>query len=230
MNGRAVRFGIFELDLRARELRKGGLGLKLDPKPLQVLELLLQRPGELVTRKELRETLWPDSFVQFDRSINTAVNKLRKVLGDRPDTPRYIETRSRLGYRFIAPVDTADGEQHRLQPALVKAAPAGQPIRITFSSPWSAPSASFAAIVNPSFDGDALRFQLERSDGTVAELTLRLATTESTFKMQVDLCGLISEEAPQVSGGERCRSIADNTGNRVARCIAGEGAVNAVRN
>ena len=72
------------------ELRKGGLCLKLDPKPLQLLELLLRRAGELVTRKELRETLWPDSFVEFDRSINTAVNKLRKVLGDQPDSPRYI--------------------------------------------------------------------------------------------------------------------------------------------
>ena len=123
MNGRAVRFGMFELDLRARELRKGGLGLKLDPKPLQLLELLLRRAGELVTRKELRETLWPDSFVEFDRSINTAVNKLRKVLGDRPESPRYIETRSRLGYRFIAPVDTADGAQQRLEPALVSQEP-----------------------------------------------------------------------------------------------------------
>jgi DNA-binding winged helix-turn-helix (wHTH) protein len=213
MNGRAVRFGIFELDLRARELRKGGLGLKLDPKPLQLLEVLLQRAGELVTRKELRETLWPDSFVEFDRSINTAVNKLRKALGDQPDSPRYIETRSRLGYRFIAPVDTPDGAiQHRLQPAPVKASPPGQPIVISFSSPWSSASVPFAAIVNPSSDRDALRLQLVRPDGTVAELTLKLATTEGVLKMQVDFCGSISEQTPEFSGGDGVRFIADNIG------------------
>jgi DNA-binding winged helix-turn-helix (wHTH) protein len=84
---RAVRFGVFELDLRARELRQGGLRLKLERKPFQVLELLLERAGELVTRKELRERLWPDSFVEFDRNINSAVNKLRKTLGDTRDSP-----------------------------------------------------------------------------------------------------------------------------------------------
>ena len=77
--------------------------------------------------------------------------------------------------------------------------------------------------MNPSVDGDALRFQLERPDGTVAELTLRLATTESVLKMQVDFCGSISEETPEVSGGDDVRSIADNTGDRVDRCVAGEG-------
>ncbi|MGO9269276.1 MAG: winged helix-turn-helix domain-containing protein [Terriglobia bacterium] len=105
---RAFRFGAFELDPRARELRKGGLRVKLEGKPLQVLELLLERPGELVTRKELRERLWPDSFVDFDRGINTAMNMLRKTLGDTPDNPRYIETRSRLGYRFVAAVGAVD--------------------------------------------------------------------------------------------------------------------------
>src|SRR5262249_33769332 len=148
-----------------------------------------------------------------DRCINTAVNKLRKVLGDRPDSPRYIETRSRLGYRFIAPVDTADGAiQHKLEPALVKASPAGQPILISVSGAWLSPSAPFATIVNPSVDEDALRFQLERPDGTVAELSLRLATTDSALKMQVDFGGPISEETPQVSGGGGVRSVAENTG------------------
>lgn len=105
---RAVRFGVFELDPRARELRKGGLRLKLKPKSLQVLELLLERAGGLVTRRELRERLWPDCFVEFDRNINTAVNRLRKKLGDAPDNPRYIETRYRLGYRFVAPVGVSE--------------------------------------------------------------------------------------------------------------------------
>ena len=104
----AVRFGSFELDLRTRELRKGGLRLKLETKPFQVLELLIENADRLVTRKELRERLWPDSFVEFDRGIYTAMNRLRKALGDTVDSPRYIETRSRLGYRFVAPVSKAD--------------------------------------------------------------------------------------------------------------------------
>ncbi|HEV3279297.1 MAG TPA: winged helix-turn-helix domain-containing protein [Terriglobia bacterium] len=105
---RAIRFGAFELDPRARQLRKGGLRVKLEGKPLQVLELLLERAGELVTRREFRERLWPDCFVEFDRNINTAVNRLRKKLGDAPDNPRYIETRYRLGYRLVTPVGVSD--------------------------------------------------------------------------------------------------------------------------
>ncbi|MDE3180685.1 MAG: winged helix-turn-helix domain-containing protein [Acidobacteriota bacterium] len=102
---RAFRFGIFELDLQARELRRRGVSVKLQEKPLQILEMLLQRAGEVVPRKDLRQRLWPDTFVGFDRSLNTAVNALRKALGDAPGNPRFLETRSRLGYRFIAPVE-----------------------------------------------------------------------------------------------------------------------------
>lgn len=103
---RGFRFGVFELDLQARELRRRGLKVRLQQKPLQILELLLERAGEVVTRKDLREKLWPDTFVGFDRSLNTAVNSLRRALGDSPANPRFVETRSRYGYRFIAPVDT----------------------------------------------------------------------------------------------------------------------------
>jgi TolB-like protein/Tfp pilus assembly protein PilF len=102
---RSVRFGTFEVDLHARELRKGGLRLRLQEKPFQILELLLERSGEVVTRKDLREKLWPDSFVGFDRSLNTAMNNLRQVLGDSATNPRFVETRARQGYRFIAPVE-----------------------------------------------------------------------------------------------------------------------------
>jgi TolB-like protein/Flp pilus assembly protein TadD len=103
---RGFRFGVFELDLQARELRRRGLKVRLQQKPLQILELLLEKAGEVVTRRELREKLWPDTFVGFDRSLNTAVNSLRHALGDSPANPRFVETRSRYGYRFIAPVDT----------------------------------------------------------------------------------------------------------------------------
>jgi TolB-like protein len=101
----ALRFGAFEVDLGARELRKNGVSLKLQEKPFQILELLVTRAGEVVARKELQEKLWPSSFVCFDRSINTGVNKLRQTLGDSVRHPRYIETRSRRGYRFIAPLE-----------------------------------------------------------------------------------------------------------------------------
>jgi TolB-like protein/Flp pilus assembly protein TadD len=99
------RFGSFELDLQARELRKRGIRVKLQEKPFQILEALLGKPGALVTRAELRQKLWPDTFVGFDRSLNTAVNSLRKALGDLAGNPRFLETRTRHGYRFIAPVE-----------------------------------------------------------------------------------------------------------------------------
>lgn len=100
------RFGIFELDLQTQELRRRGIRVKLQGKPFQILEALVERSGELVTRAELRQKLWPDTFVGFDRSLNTAVNSLRKALGDLAGNPRFLETRSRHGYRFIAPVES----------------------------------------------------------------------------------------------------------------------------
>jgi len=101
-----LRFGVFEIDLRNGELRKRGVRLKLEAKPLQILELMLERPGELVTRKQIQQKLWPDTFVTFDCSLNTAINKLRLALGDSAENPRFIETVARRGYRFIASVAT----------------------------------------------------------------------------------------------------------------------------
>ncbi len=103
---RLVRFGAFEADLRTGELRKNGVKLKFSGQPFQVLVILLERPGDVVTREELQKRLWPDTFVDVERNLNTAVNKIREVLGDSAETPRFIETLSRRGYRFIAPVET----------------------------------------------------------------------------------------------------------------------------
>src|SRR5947208_12526748 len=100
-----VRFGVFEVDLRAGELRKHGAKLKLTGQPFQVLTILLQQPGEVVTREELHKRLWPDTFVDVDHNLNTAINKIREVLGDSADSPRFVETLPRRGYRFIAPVE-----------------------------------------------------------------------------------------------------------------------------
>ncbi len=100
-----LRFGVFEVDPAAGELRKSGARIRLQDQPFQVLVALLQNAGEVVTRHELREKIWPaDTFVDFDHSLNTAVNKIRESLGDSASNPRFVETLARRGYRFIAPV------------------------------------------------------------------------------------------------------------------------------
>ena len=102
---RTLRFGLFEVDLQAAELRKHGVRVKLQEQPFQILLLLLERPGSPVTREDLRHKLWPaHTFVDFDRSLNKAMTKLRSALGDSADSPRFIETLHRRGYRFLAPV------------------------------------------------------------------------------------------------------------------------------
>jgi cholera toxin transcriptional activator len=100
------RFGVFEVNSAAGELRKSGVRIRLQEQPFQVLLTLLERPGGIVTREELRQKLWPaDTFVDFDHGLNTAVNKLREALGDSAVNPRYIETLARRGYRFLAAVE-----------------------------------------------------------------------------------------------------------------------------
>jgi DNA-binding winged helix-turn-helix (wHTH) protein len=105
---RVVRFGVFEVDLQEAELRKSGIRIKLHEQPFQILARLLERQGQTVSREELRHKLWPtDTFVDFDHSLNSSINKLREALGDSSENPRFIETLHRRGYRFIAPVDWA---------------------------------------------------------------------------------------------------------------------------
>ncbi len=99
-----VRFGTFEVNLHSRELRKYGMRIRLEEKPFQILEMLLDHAGHVVTRRMLRERLWPDTVVSYEHGLNTAVNKLRDLLGDSARSPRFVETLPRLGYRFIAPV------------------------------------------------------------------------------------------------------------------------------
>jgi TolB-like protein/DNA-binding winged helix-turn-helix (wHTH) protein len=103
-----LRFGVFEVDLRTGELRKQGLKIKLHGQPMEVLGMLLEHPGELVTREEIQKRLWPaNTFIDFEHSLNTAIKKLREVLGDDADNPRFIETLPRRGYRFVYPVEAA---------------------------------------------------------------------------------------------------------------------------
>src|SRR6476620_552227 len=100
-----VRFGPFVLDVHSGELHKNGSKLKVQPQPIQVLTIPREHPGELVTREEIRTSIWPsDTFVDFEHGLNTAVKKLRQALGDESETPKYIETLPRRGYRFISPL------------------------------------------------------------------------------------------------------------------------------
>src|SRR5256712_1250459 len=101
-----VHFGAFELDLRASELRKQGAKVKLQEQPFQILQVLLQRAGEIVTREELQQKIWPsDTFVDFDHGLYNAIKRLREALGDSAETPRFVETLSRRGYRFIGKIE-----------------------------------------------------------------------------------------------------------------------------
>ena len=133
-SARIVRFGVFEVDLSAAELRKNGLRLKLPEQPFQILTMLLERPGEIITRDDLRNRLWrTDTFVDFDHGLNNAVMRLREVLGDSSDNPRFVETIPRRGYRFLAHVDesfpatAARGSTDAGTNQIVVPTPAGQP-------------------------------------------------------------------------------------------------------
>lgn len=127
-NVRLLRFGVFEVDLQAHELRKGGLKIKIHEQPFQILTALLEHPGEIVTREEIRQKLWAvDTFVNFDQSLNTAVNKLREALGDSAESPRFIETVPRRGYRFLGPFESLGNGAARQEvttlPTIVIASP-----------------------------------------------------------------------------------------------------------
>src|ERR1700683_2391806 len=104
--GRMLCFGPFELDGRAGELRKHGIRIKLRAQPVQILLMLLEHPGEVVLRDEIRQRLWPNNtIVEFDHGINAAIQKLRDALGETADRPRYVETVARRGYRFLGEVE-----------------------------------------------------------------------------------------------------------------------------
>ena len=112
---RRVRFGLFEVDQAAGELCRNGRKIRLPEQPLQILQILLERPGEVVSRDELRERIWPsDTFVDFDHGINNAIKRLREALGDTAETPHYVETLPRRGYRFIAELECAEKQFHSL--------------------------------------------------------------------------------------------------------------------
>ena len=114
---RKIRFGLFEADLSTGELRKSGIRIRIQAQPFRVLTLLLEKPGEVVTREELQQRIWgTDTIVDFDHSLGTAINKLREALGDSAENPRFIETLARRGYRFLAPVAPVGEPDSETQP------------------------------------------------------------------------------------------------------------------
>ncbi len=149
-NGRPIRFGVFEVDPHTGELHKQGLRIKLRDQPFQILLLLLAHPGEVVSRDELQKQLWPaDTFVDFDRGLNKAVNHLRDALGDSAESPRFIETLPKRGYRFIAPVDADHPNGHPIEPTLeTQHALAEQPERWAHDQPLGALRATHGLKLN----------------------------------------------------------------------------------
>lgn len=129
-----IRFAAFEVDLRCNELRKSGVRLKLSDHPFQVLAILLEQPGQVVTREELQKRLWPDIFVDIDHNLKTAINKIREVLGDTAENPRFVETLPRRGYRFIAPIN------HSVAPSGIEIAPVTKRDKLFFWVRWVAVS------------------------------------------------------------------------------------------
>ncbi len=122
---RRYRFGVFEADATTGELRRQGLRVKVNVQPFQVLLMLLERPGELLTREDISRELWPDgTFVDYEHGVNSAVNRIREALGDSARNPRFIETLARRGYRFVAPVQRIGGEDEAVPALLPVPAPA----------------------------------------------------------------------------------------------------------
>lgn len=153
------RFGIFEVDAATGELRRQGMRVKLNAQPFQVLLMLLERPGQLITREEISQLLWPDgTFVDYDHGLNSAVNRIREALGDTAGSPRFVETLARRGYRFLAPVERIDpSDRFPLaldesdspavgEPAAQPVLPEPQPRMRILSTPEDLPKTSFPVV------------------------------------------------------------------------------------
>lgn len=141
-----LRFAEFEADLRTGELRRDGRVLKLQGKPFQVLAALLLRPGKLVTREELRQSLWPaDTFVDFEHGLNTAVNKVREALRDSASNPRFIETLPRRGYRFVGTISRDSGAE--VSSTASTAASAAPPVEVDSGELPKAPRSAARALL-----------------------------------------------------------------------------------
>ena len=165
------RFGIFEVDAATGELRRQGLRVKLNSQPFQVLLMLLDRPGQLLTREEISRELWPDgTFVDYEHGLNSAINRIREALGDTAASPRFLETLARRGYRFIAPVERVDLREDRSG----KGASAGESQSLAFSE-----SPVHAAEDQPASDAPSSRprIQILATPDELPKVSYRVAQT-----------------------------------------------------
>jgi TolB-like protein/DNA-binding winged helix-turn-helix (wHTH) protein len=186
-------FGPFEADVRAGELRKNGTKVPLQEQPFQVLAVLLERPGELVRRDELRQRVWPrDTFVEFDHALNTAVKKIRSALGDDANAPRYIETIPKRGYRFVAPVTTGNLQAPQLEGNLDNAPRA----RARRWLPRATAGAALAVTVLVSVSLLGMRWRSSSHDSRDKRVVLAVLPFEdwSDNSRQTYLCDGISQE------------------------------------
>jgi DNA-binding winged helix-turn-helix (wHTH) protein/Tol biopolymer transport system component len=168
-----IRFGIFEIDLRAGQLRRNGLKVRLQEQPFQVLAMLLERPGEVVTREDLHARLWPaDAFVDFDHGLNAAVKRLRDALGDSAENPRFVETLTRRGYRFLAPVESPSAETH-VSAAQTPSAP-NAAVSNAHKSRWRLVAAGFVIVLVPLGIGLHLGLRASRALQPVLPKEIRL--------------------------------------------------------
>lgn len=183
-NRRVVRFGVFELDLSAGELRKNGVKLRLQGQPFQVLTLLLERSGEVVTREELQQKLWPsDTFVDFDHSLNTAINKVREALGDSASSPRYVETLARRGYRFIAPVQNEPPVQGEPRDTAIETA-AGIARPAADAAPSARPTPEPAVAIHPELEVPIPRRSVSRGLFALTQLMYLIFYLIALFRLR----------------------------------------------
>jgi len=184
-NRRVVRFGVFELDLSAGELRKNGVKLRLQGQPFQVLTLLLERSGEVVTREELQQKLWPsDTFVDFDHSLNTAINKVREALGDSASSPRYVETLARRGYRFIAPVQSQPPARSEPKNAATEAAAEFAAPAVDASGPSSRPVPEPGVAIHPELEVPIPRRSVSRGLFALTQLMYLIFYLVALFRLR----------------------------------------------
>ena len=205
-NRNVVRFGKFEVDLRAGEMRKGKLKLRLSGQPFQVLTMLLERPGEVVTREELQRRLWPDTFVDVEHNLNTAINKIREVLGDSAESPSYLETLPRRGYRFIGRIESGEPEPLPIEPEPPKPFWRWKSSLIALARSLHIPrslTASAAFLLLLTLSGSFLKWQLARraaDPSTIRSIAvLPLANLSDDPNQQYLVDGMTEELTSEIS-------------------------------
>jgi TolB-like protein/Flp pilus assembly protein TadD len=213
---RKLRFDLFELDLHAGELRKRGAKLRLSGQPLQLLAILLQSAGQLVTREDIKRQIWPtDTFVDFDHGLNNAISRIREILGDLPQSPRFVETLPRRGYRFVGQVEEIAPEESAAQQRKVAAAALG---RDQDSLPPRAASVAVLPFVNLSNDPENEFFTDGITEDVIAHLakikTLKVISRTSVMPFKKSNCSL-REIGEKLGAATLLEGSVRRTSNRV---------------